>query len=161
MEENLIEMPDEYLLALGKLVTNAARLEQYLNTLIGTLAGFNLSDPIPFIMVNHIGVSQKIDMVSAICGERLSGYPHLEKYENVISEAKAAISLRNKYVHNSMLFDPDEGCCLMATASARGKLKVSMDYVKLTDIEEASNKVRRTIAKIHNLILNTNHPIPD
>ena len=46
MEEDLIEIPDEYLLALGTLVNNSARLEQYLNTLIGKIAGFNdLTDP--------------------------------------------------------------------------------------------------------------------
>lgn len=162
MEENLIEAPDEYILALGKLVTNSARLEQYLNTLIGKIAGFNdLGDPTPFILVNHTAVSQKIDILSAMCEEQLPSYPHLKNYKEVMSEARSAIALRNKYVHNSFLFDPLEGRCLMMTASARGKLKLKYEYIGVENIEEASKKIKYVIVMLHNLILNTNHQSPN
>ena len=141
-------------------VTFSARLEQCLNTLIGIIAGFNdLSDPMPFIMINHISVSQKNDILSAMCEERLSELPHLENYKAVIGEAKNAIVLRNKYVHNSMLFDAKEKKCVLANASARGKLKIKIEYVGLDDVEKVSKQLARVMRMLHNLILNTKHPV--
>jgi len=161
MDEDLIEIPDEHLIALGKLVTNYARLEQQLNMLIGKIAGFdNLSDPIYFIMINHVSISQKIDILSAICEERLQDYPHLEGYKNVMTETRNVTTLRNKYVHNSMLFDPKKNCCLLGNASARGKLKVKMEYVELKDLDNVELNIRRVMMMLHNLILNVNFPLP-
>jgi len=112
-------------------------------------------------MVNHVSVSQKVDILSAMCEERLPDYPHLKEYKDVISEARAAITSRNKYVYNSMLFDPTVGKCVLGNASARGKLKVNMEWIGLEDIHEASIKIRRVMVRLHNLVLKTNHPLPN
>ena len=155
-------LPDEYLIELGRLVALSSQLEQQINTWIGKLAGFDgLTDPTPFIIVNHSSTPQKIDMMCALCEERLADYPHLIKYKDIIGEVKSAIALRNKFVHSLIDFDKDKGCCVLMTASARGKIKVMTEDVRIGDIYSASKSVHKAMVSLARLVLNKEYEVPD
>ncbi|MDP3000061.1 MAG: hypothetical protein Q8N47_21425 [Bryobacterales bacterium] len=58
---------EEYLVEIGRVAVLWSGLEGFLGICIGKLAGFNeLTDPKPFILVNHTSFPQRLDILSTL-----------------------------------------------------------------------------------------------
>lgn len=146
-------LPEEFLIEIGRLSALWGSLEGALNFSIGKLSGFDdLSDPIPFILTVHSSFPQRLDILGALCEQRLAGYPHLKSYKEIISKIKAAQALRNRYVHNVISKNPDTGKFELAVGSARQSLKTSITEVTVADIHKACQEVHLAGLALHELI---------
>lgn len=147
-------LPDEYLIEIGRVSTMWALLESFLNLCLGKLVGFNeLSDPKPFILINHASFPQRLDMLGTICEQLAPDYPQLSGYKEVISKLKAAQSLRNKFAHHSIGFDKASGKAEIVISSARGSLKVDVERVDVADIRRAVMNIDEAQATLYKLVL--------
>ena len=147
-------LPDDYLIEIGRVSAIWGALESFLNICIGKLAGFNeLTDPKPFILVTHASFPQRLDMLGALCEQLVSEFPQLANYKQVISNLKSAQILRNKFVHNSMIFNPDTYKAEMAIGSARGKLKVAIEQIDIADIRRATMAIDEAQVSLYKLVL--------
>lgn len=149
-------LPNEYLIEIGRVAMLWSSLDAFLNISIGKLAGFNLSDPKYFILVNHSSFPQKLDMLGALCEHLAPDHLNLVNYQAVISKLRAAQKQRNKYMHNGMSFNPDTGKIEMPQGSARGKLKTNVDTIEIIDIKRAVIEIDEANIALYNLILNKN-----
>ncbi len=142
---------DEILLELGRIVSLWIDLENYIDTALGKLAGFDsISDAIPFILIKHSSFPQKLNMLSALCHYLLPEYPHLENYNETISKIKTAQTSRNRYLHNTIIEQDNE--LKIAAGSARGKLKTEVTNICIDDLKEVSIQINSALRSLHLLI---------
>lgn len=150
---------DEYLREVGRIALLWAVLENFLSICIGKLAGFNQTlDERAYILVAHSSFTQRLDIFGALCELLKSQFPALEKYQNVITLFKAAQKARNRFMHNSMSFDPESGEMRMAIGSARGKLKMDVASVSVADIKRVCVKIDEANRALYKLVLGRNLP---
>lgn len=147
-------LPDNYLIEIGRVSALWASLETFLNTCIGKLAGFDdITDPKPFILVTHSSFPQRLDMLSALCEQLVPEHPHLADYESVISKLRAAQRRRNTYAHHGISHNPASSAFELATGSARGKLNVKVEPVKVEDIRRAIVEINEAVRALYKLVL--------
>jgi len=147
-------VPDEYLLELGRMVSVWGSLESMTAVAISMLAGYDSpTDPRALTMVAHSNFQQRVDIVSALCGQLVEEYPHLKDYESVIKKIRAAQAGRNKYAHNALSLDED-GQVHIAYMSARGTFKTTVEIVRVIEIEEVTAKIHEAVCALQSLITN-------
>jgi len=135
-------LPDDYLMEIGRVSSLWASLESLLNLCIGKLVGFNdMYDPKAFILINHSSFPQRVDILSTLCEQSHHQNKQLSAYKEIVSRLKSAQKMRNKYAHNGMSPNPESGKIEMAVGSARGKLKVGVEAVDISDIRRASIEI--------------------
>lgn len=147
-------LPDEYLIEVGRIALLWASLESFLYLCIGKLAGFNeLTDPTAFILFSHSSFPQKLDMLGTLCEQMEPFASNLKGYQNVISKLKAAQKSRNRFMHNGMALNTENGNIEMAIGSARGKLKTSINTIHLTDIKKVVIEISEAQNALYKLVL--------
>lgn len=145
-------LPDDYLKEVGRISVLWSSLESFLHIFIGKLAGFDINDPKPFIMINHSSFPQKLDMFSALCEQVVSDYPRLINYQDVVAKLKAAQQQRNKFLHNVMALNPESGKVEMPVGSARGKLKLRLESIEIADFRKTVIAIDEAQAGLHQLM---------
>jgi hypothetical protein len=147
-------LPAVYLTEIGRVAWMWSCLESFMNVAIGKLAGFDeISDPRPFILVNHASVPQKLDMLSALCEHLLTSHPELSGYEDALRQVRKAQKRRNRFMHTAMSENPDTGDIEMGIGSARGTLKTSIEKVRIADIRRAVIETSEAMAALYKLVL--------
>lgn len=145
-------MPDDFLLELGRMTAMWPSLENTVNISIGKLMGYkDLLDARVVIALAHSNFQQRVDILSSLCDQLSTDYPHLGKHQAVVKQIKSAQVGRNKYAHNGMSTD-DDGKVVVAFASARGVLKTTVEIVHLNDIKEVTAKIHEASCALHSLI---------
>ena len=145
---------DEYLTELGRISALWGSLETALNVCLGKLAGFNdLSDPTHFILFTHASFPQRLDMLGTLCEHLSAAYPNLKEHPTVIGALRGAQRLRNKYAHNGLTANESTGTIEIATGSARGTLKFSVETVSLTDLKRVSMAIHQAMLDLYKLVL--------
>jgi len=147
-------LSDDYLLEIGRITALWAALETFLNFCIGKLAGFELNDPKPFILVNHASFPQRLDMLGALCEQLVDEFSNLKEYKTVISDLRSAQALRNKFTHNGMTLNTETGNMEIAIGSARGSLKTIVQRIDKVDIRKASMEIHQAHLNLYKLVLN-------
>jgi hypothetical protein len=148
-------LPDSYLVEIGRLISVWNAMETFLRSCIGKLTGFDeLMDPKPFILVNHSSFPQKLDMLSSLCELLKDDFPNLKDYEKTISKLITAQKSRNLFIHNSIAVNPNTGKLQIAKASARGKIKASVDNIEIVDIKRAIMDIDEAHTSLYKLVIN-------
>lgn len=151
-------LPNEFLIEIGRLSSLWGTLEYALNISIGKLAGFNdLFDTTPFILTVHSSFPQRLDILGALCEQKLPQFPHLKNYKEVISKIRSAQALRNRFVHNGIGKNPDTGKFEIYVGSARQSLKTSISEITSTEIHNACKDVHEASLALHELITKVKH----
>jgi hypothetical protein len=159
MKFNNWPIADEYLIELGRIAALWGSLESGLNMCLGKLAGFNeLNDPTPFILFAHASFPQRLDMLGSLCEHLSSSHPNLKEHPKVIGALKTAQKLRNKYAHNGLSSNDATGDVQIATGSARGTLKFSVETVSLTDLRRVSMAIHQAMLDLYKLVLKREIP---
>ncbi len=148
-----VNLPDDYLLAIGKICVQWSHLEALMELSISKLAGFQLSDPRSKILVNHMAWPMRVDIFSALCNELVAGYPRLKDYQQVLTQLKKAQEGRNRLVHG--FWGIEEGKVTALRATARGKLKLSMETVALEELQTTLRDINVAAAALYNLVAGT------
>lgn len=152
-------LPDEFLIELGRVSALWAGLEGLLNMCLGKLSGFNdLNNPMPFILVTHASMPQRLDMLSALCELLAPTYTRLANYKDVITKLKSAQALRNKFLHHTIGLDPETGQAEIAIGSARGTLKANVEKIDIADIRRAVISIDEAQTALCKLVLGKDMP---
>jgi hypothetical protein len=147
-------VPDEFLIEIGRIAALWASLESLLNTCIGKLAGFNeVGDSTPFILITHSSFPQRLDMLSALCEELKSEHPHLSSHKEVVAKLKSAQTARNRYAHNGIVHDPETDAYVLPQASARGKVKFTIEPLTVQEVHNAAKEVHLAMLSLYKLVL--------
>ncbi len=147
-------LSDEYLVEIGRVSALWGSLEGLIDLAIAKLAGFNdLGDNRPRILSWHSSIPQKFDMISALCDQLCREHPQLGSYRDVIQKMRRAQKLRNKFIHQSIVFDPDKGTTVIGTASFRGRVKSDISEVSVAEIRQASMAINEASRGLYELVL--------
>jgi hypothetical protein len=154
-------LPDRWLLEVGRIGASFASLENFLNTCLGKLAGFDqFFHPVATILIHHSSFPQRLDMLASLCEHRIDTYPHLATYKLVVTKLKAAQRARNDFLHNVISLEesdsPNEAVILKA--SARGNLKMTTTKVELRDLQQASLVIDDAFKSLYELVLRQKLP---
>lgn len=146
-------IPDNYLIELGRVSALWTSLENLINICIGKLAGFNeINDPKPFILITHSSFPQRLDILSTLCEGLLPEFRHLYEYKKTIAVLKNAQKVRNRFLHNEIVFNPDTKSMELGVGSARGTLKVTVEKITIADIRRAVIAIDEAMHALFNLI---------
>jgi hypothetical protein len=147
-------LPEAYLIEIGRVTALWSSLEMLLNSCIGKLAGFNeQGDPKPFILVNHSSFPQRLDMLGTLCEHLVPNFPNLTDYKSVISNLRSAQKERNKFAHNSIGPGEQPSEIVMASGSARGSLKTTVQKISIVDIRRATVAIHEAQLRLYKLVL--------
>ncbi|NOT65887.1 MAG: hypothetical protein HOP06_07675 [Methylotenera sp.] len=146
-------IPDMFMLELGRMTTLWGSLESTITLNIGVLAGYEkMFDSRALILLAHSNFQQRLHMLGSLCEFLLVDYPQLASYESVVKKIEAAQKARNKYAHNSVVFNEETGKMNTSSFSSRGKLKLNTEDVELCHIQEASSKIHEAMCALHALV---------
>jgi hypothetical protein len=147
-------VPDEVMLEIGRISVQWNSLENLLTICIGKLAGFDVQkEPASFVMVNHSSFPQKIDIFSSLCELLCEDYPKLKDYKEAVSAIKIAQKRRNKYIHNTITHDKKSDIVHLSSGTARGKLKISITPLDLSDLKETIRDIHEANRLLTKIVL--------
>ena len=145
--------PNEYLLELGRISALWGSLEHSMNLAISKFAGYQaVYDFRAAILTAHANFKQRLDMLGALCDQLKEEYPHLKAHDKVISLIGKAQAKRNKYMHNGIFYNEETKRVEIASLSARGILKTSIEEVTLADLKEVSATIHEALCALHGLV---------
>lgn len=146
-------LPDEYMLEIGRLSANFSVMESGVNIAIGKLMGYEgVHDWRAAVVVAHLNFKQRVDMLETLCHELHDEFPALADYAKVMSDIKKAQNGRNRFLHQSLLYDKKSGTVSSVSLSARGQMKPRIDAVSLQDIQRVSAESHLATLSLHQLI---------
>jgi hypothetical protein len=152
-------IPNDFLIELGRISALWTSLEWMLETYIAKLSGFNNEgDPRPFILLRHTTFPQKLDMFTALCEKLKPRFQNLDGFEAVISDIRIAQKIRNRFIHNSVGFDPKTKKATLSVGTARGSVKASVETIDVVDIKKASIDINKAMISLHHLITGKKYP---
>ncbi len=149
-----IQIPDDYLIAIGKVRVQWGTLETVVDLAIAKLGGFRSFDPRAMIITAHMTWPLKMDIMRSLITalREDQAYAHLARFDEIKPMLKSAQDGRNKCVHGQWGYEKGNVSKLRTTA--RGRLKASIDTITVANINEAADDIGRAGAAIIKLILN-------
>ena len=153
-------LPNDFLVELGRVAALWGSMEGALDLYVAKLAGFDRAlDPRSYIILHHSPVSQKVDMLEALCDHLLPSCAHLKSFKAVVAQIRSAVTARNRLTHNGLALNEETGHVESARGTARGKLKVSVDNVSLVDVRRVAVEIHEALCALHSLVLKQSvHP---
>jgi hypothetical protein len=150
----IINLPDAYLIAIGKVSVAWGTLETVVDLGINKFAGFRSVDPRALILTAHMSWPLKMDVLESLITalREEAAYPHLARFDAIKPMLKKAQDGRNRFAHGQWGYQ--EGKVTKLRATARGKLKASIDTITVADIDLAADDVGRAGAALMKLIVN-------
>src|ERR1700687_5481604 len=96
-----INIPDEYLLRIGRINVAWGALEVMVDVALGKLGGFDPHDPRSVIITAHMPRPMKMDIMEALARLLEKRHPSLGRFPKLKSLLKAAQDGRNRTAHGS------------------------------------------------------------
>ena len=147
-----ISLPDNYLIAIGKVCFVWGYLEWSIDSAITKFAGFELTDYRAGIITAHMTWPLKMDILSTLVDELRSEYPHLANFDQIKPILKKAQDGRNTIIH--AFWGCENGVVSIGRKTARGKLKTSTRVITLTEIETVTDDIGKAAAAMIKLVVN-------
>jgi hypothetical protein len=147
----IVTLPDAYLIAIGKVCVQWGDLEAVMELAIIKLAEMDIWDPRSKIMINHMAWPMRVDILTSLAHHLLPEYPRLKDYQTIAGHLKKAQEGRNRIIHSH--WGNDNGKIIASRASARGKLKLSMDEVTVKELDGVLYDINVAAAALYNLVI--------
>ena len=160
-EDQPRDLPDEYLIEIGRVTTRWAILEGTLDLCLMKLAGKEIADPRSMIIFNHMAFPMKLDILGAFVSELLPQYPGLSGHPSVHQLLKQAQEKRNLVTHSTWGKDEQTSEVTVGRLSARGKLKMSIQPISVAEIRSAADLITKAAQSLYSLVVKagtTNNP---
>lgn len=148
-------IPDDFLIAIGRVSVRWNTLESMIEMVLIKLAGIGDGDSRGKIIFNHMSWPQRMDVLGALVESLVNEYPRLNGYnEEVVPLLKKAQAGRNKIMHGffGMNGGPD---VMILRATARGKLKFQMEKITVSEIDGVSKDIAIALAGVWNKFIGT------
>ncbi len=146
-----VTIPDDYLLAIGKVCVQWGNLEAVMELCITKLAAMDMWDPRSKIMLNHMVWPMRTDIFASLADYLVTDNPRLKDYQAVLPLLKKAQDGRNRIIHSHWGFE--NGKVQAQRASARRKLKLYLEEITVKEIEGVLNDINVAAAALYNLVL--------
>ena len=154
LADEIPELPDEYLIEIGRVSVRWAILESFLDLNLIKLLGKSVLEVRSLVIFNHMAFPQKLDVLGALINElQQSGYEGCDKYPPVQSLLRQAQEKRNSLLHAKIGYDQN-GKVSASRISARGKFKMMQTEISVPDIKEMSALIYKAAEELHTLVNN-------
>jgi hypothetical protein len=147
----IVTLPDAYLIGIGKVCVQWGNLEAVMELSITKMAGMDHWDPRSKIMLNHMAWPMRTDIFKSLADQLMPEYPRLKEYQAVASHLKKAQEGRNRVVHSH--WGIEDGKVTAMRASARGKLKFSLEAVTIDELDGILRDINVATAALYNLVI--------
>ena len=147
----VVTLPDAYLIGIGKVCVQWGNLEAVMELILTKLAGMDIWDSRPKIMISHMAWPMRMDIFAAMADQLVADHPRLKDYQSVKLLLKKAQEGRNRVVHSHWGFQ--DGKVTALRASARGKLKLSMDEITIEELDGILRDINVATAALYNLVI--------
>jgi hypothetical protein len=147
-----ISLPEPYLIAIGRVTVQWGALEAIVDLALRKLLAFDLYDSRAEMLTAHMTWPLKMDILGSLVDAYRDEHPHLEQFDQVSSLLKSAQKGRNKVAHAK--WDYTDGAAHILRATARGKLKTSIDKITVDDLNHIVDEIGAAGAALLKMILN-------
>ncbi len=135
-DPNRFTLPDNYLIAIGKLTYQWGILESTMDLAIRELFGFELYDPKPAMLVTHMSWPQRMDALESIINHLKDDYSHLARFPEIKPLLKKAQEGRNRIAHAKLSVNQEKKDeVLLLSHTSRGKLRTFVEPISVADID--------------------------
>ena len=146
------DIPDEYLVEIGRVTVRWSLLESVLDLCLIKLAGKDILEKRSQIIFNHMAFPMKLDVMGAFVSTLLPGYPALSGFPAIQRLLKKAQEHRNSVIHGRWGFDETTREVTISRLSARGKLKFSITPVSIAEISAMTDLIVKASHDLHSLV---------
>jgi len=129
-----INIPDEYLIRIGRITVAWGALETVVDLALAKLAGFAQYDPRSAIITAHMTWPLKMDILESLAHALATKYPELRRLPKAKPFLAAAQSGRNRASHGHWVYT--DGKVRKLRYTARGQLKASADFISEGEFDE-------------------------
>jgi hypothetical protein len=149
-----VTLPDAFLIAIGKICVQWSMLEYVVEMAITKLVDLDIWDQRSKIVFAHMSWPQKTDILGALTDTLEDDYARLRGYRQTVAPLlKKAQEARNQVIHG--FYGVEDGKVQRTRATARGKLKLEMEEITVSQIEAGLKDIHDAIAAVYNLVLGT------
>jgi hypothetical protein len=145
-------IPQDILVGIGNIMVTWGRLEYVADLMIAKLSGFELSDPRGAIITAHMTWPLKVDILETLITAFVPDHPHLKGFETIKALLKKAQEGRNRVAHGQ--WGHENGETYKMRATARGKLKASIDPITVAGLEAINVDVHLAGVRLWKFVLN-------
>jgi hypothetical protein len=151
-EVPIATIPQDILVGIGNVIVTWGRLEHIVDLMIAKLSGFELFDQRGAIVTAHMTWPLKMDILESLVTAFVPDHPHLKGYDAIKTLLKKAQEGRNKIAHGQ--WGHEDGITHKLRATARGKLKASIDPITVADLEAINVDVHLAAVCLWKFVLN-------
>jgi hypothetical protein len=151
-----INIPEPYLIAMGKVTVAWGVLESVVDLAITRLAGFGTFDPRSAIMTAHMAWPQKMNVLESLAAALASEHPGLANFDAAKQPLKRAQEGRNQIAHGHWAVQ--DGKVYRLRATARGKLRADITPVTLSQIDAVLSDISRAGRVVLKVVFDAERP---
>jgi hypothetical protein len=150
-DKAVVTIPDDYLIAIGKVCVQWGNLEAIMELCITKLSDMDMWDARSKIILNHMAWPMRTDIFASLANLLMADHPRLKDYQTVVPLLKKAQGGRNRVVHSHWGFE--DGKVKTQRATARGVLKLYLEEITVKEINEILHDINVASAALYNLVM--------
>jgi len=147
----MVNLPDAYLVEIGKIAVQWTNLETVFELCLINVAGLNANEPRAWAIFAHMTFPQRLDVFGAMIDSLQDDYPRLQDYKAVRSIISEAQDGRNKVVHARWLYE--DGKATITRLTARGKVKHSTVPITVDELRRIAELIGKASIELWKLVV--------
>ncbi|WP_397582754.1 hypothetical protein [Sphingorhabdus sp.] len=132
-------LPDDYLKAIGLVITGGSQTDHIMRDFIGCLLGIDNAETIA--LGAHMSMPMKDDIIRAIVELNAPSASEVDVLDDILDTIKEAMALRNAIAHNAFAIHPTTKEIYSMREKARGSLQVDFTVIKVDEIFAVADSV--------------------
>lgn len=138
-EFNPNKLPDDYLRAIGLVISCASQTEEIMRSFLGALLGADIIETVA--LGTHMSLPMKDDIIRAVVELNAPSASAVDEVDDILDNIRAAMQLRNEVAHNAFAIHPDSGEIYSLREKARGSLQAEIKPVKVEELLAVADQV--------------------
>jgi len=127
-------IPQSLMVEIGRIASLWTVLESLVNFSLGRLSDVDPLEPRQLILFEHLSFPQKLDILGALASAEENSKIDPQELSQALHLVKRAQSERNRFLHNSVILDEENGQYFIMQMSARRRVKITTDPVSVESL---------------------------
>ena len=132
-------LPDDYLKAIGLVITSGSQTDHIMRDFIGCLLGIDNAETIA--LGAHMSMPMKDDIIRAIIELNAPSASEVDVLDDILDTIRDAMALRNAIAHNAFAIHPATKEIYSMREKARGSLQVDFTEIKVDEVFAVADSV--------------------
>jgi len=132
-------LPNDLLIAIGRVVTASTQTENIVNMAIAGCLGIDFEYQVA--VTQHMPLPLKFSVLQSAAEIRLDDLDALDELDDLLERIKAALEKRNGIVHDSWATEPLGRTVHRVTQKARVRVEANMMAVNVADVGNDANEI--------------------